>query len=394
MNVKPTRHITFSILFLVFHLMLSEKIQAQTFAMPEWERNIALPDWEGREHPGLAGPLTGFHAGVLVVAGGANFPEGYPWQGGAKRYHQSIYTWEPGNGKGNDCFTRQQLQLPEPLAYAACVSTSQGVVCAGGENGKGLSDRVYLLRWQQKARKLQISMLPSLPEPMSNAMLTELDGQLYLAGGESATGTLQNLYTLSWQDTARGWQRKGLLPSPVSNGIWLAEKSADARHIWLIGGRARQSDGITAFSNQVYSCDVMAGKWERRASLPYPLAAGTGVVYDNNRILVFGGDKGFIYNETEELIRKEKNAASPEEKLRIKQVKDKLQEAHPGFSREALGYDMATNQWRKLGELPFATPVTTTALTHQNRIYLPSGEIRAGVRSPLIRIGKLPEIHE
>lgn len=394
MNVGPTRHISFSILFLVFHLMLSEKIQAQTFAVPEWEQPVQLPAWEGKDHPGLAGPLTGFHAGVLVVAGGANFPDGYPWQGGTKRYHQNIYTWEPGGDNSNSCFTRQQILLPEPMAYAACVSTSQGIVCAGGENAKGFSNQVYLLRWQQKSRKLQVSILPSLPLAISNAMLAELDGHLYLAGGETASGTSDNLYSFSWQDTAAGWKKIGQLPEPVSNGIWLAEKTANPGQLWLIGGRAKQPDGITAFSDRVYAYDISAAKWQRKASLPYPFAAGTGIVHDNNMILIFGGDKGLIYNQTEELILKEKMADSQEEKQRVKQTKDKLQQTHPGFSRELLGYDITANQWKKLGELPFATPVTTSAIVDQNRIYIPSGEIRAGVRSPMLRIGKMPSTHE
>jgi N-acetylneuraminic acid mutarotase len=117
-------------------------------------------------------------------------------------------------------------------------------------------------------------------------------------------------------------------------------------------------------------------------------------VHDNNKILIFGGDKGLIYNQTEELILKEKVADSQEERQRVKQTKDKLQQTHPGFSRELLGYDRTANQWKKLGELPFATPVTTSAIVDQNRIYIPSGEIRAGVRSPMLRIGKMPSTHE
>jgi solute:Na+ symporter, SSS family len=35
--------------------------------------------------PGLAGPYTGMDDGVLIVAGGANFPDKLPWEGGQKR---------------------------------------------------------------------------------------------------------------------------------------------------------------------------------------------------------------------------------------------------------------------------------------------------------------------
>lgn len=381
-------------LYILFNLMLTATIQAQTSSMPEWDRNIHLPDQGGREHPGLAGPLTGFHGGVLIIAGGANFPDGYPWQGGAKRYHQNIYTWDPGDETQSSCFLQQSITLPEPLAYAACISTSQGIVCAGGENAKGLSDQVYLLRWQQKSRNLQISTLPGLPQGLTNAMLAELDGKLFLAGGETDAGTSDKLYVLSWQDTARGWQLAGQLPTPLSTGVWLAEQSMNANRIWLIGGRTRQASGITAFSDQVFAYDIITGKWSREGALPYALAAGTGVVCNNASIFLFGGDRGQAYNRTEELILNEKSSVGEIEKERARNEKRRFQEAHPGFSRELLRYNKALNQWQILGDLPFATPVTTYALLYNDCIYIPSGEIRAGLRSPIIRIGKMPGCHE
>ena len=38
-----------------------------------------LPDGQGKPNPGVAGAFAGMSNGVLLVAGGANFPNGYPW---------------------------------------------------------------------------------------------------------------------------------------------------------------------------------------------------------------------------------------------------------------------------------------------------------------------------
>lgn len=44
-----------------------------------------------KEHPGVAGPIVGIFQNQLIVAGGANFPNGFPWQGGIKKYWDDIY---------------------------------------------------------------------------------------------------------------------------------------------------------------------------------------------------------------------------------------------------------------------------------------------------------------
>ena len=41
--------------------------------------------------PGLAGPYTGIDDNVLIVAGGANFPDKLPWEGGAKVFYDEIF---------------------------------------------------------------------------------------------------------------------------------------------------------------------------------------------------------------------------------------------------------------------------------------------------------------
>src|SRR5690606_41512890 len=45
---------------------------------------------------GYAGMLGGGHNGVLLAAGGANFPEGLPWEGGKKVWSDAIFIFENG----------------------------------------------------------------------------------------------------------------------------------------------------------------------------------------------------------------------------------------------------------------------------------------------------------
>ena len=48
---------------------------------------------------GLAGALIGISNNQLIAAGGANFPESMPWEGGAKKYHKALYIYYIDSGK-------------------------------------------------------------------------------------------------------------------------------------------------------------------------------------------------------------------------------------------------------------------------------------------------------
>lgn len=69
--------------------------------------------------------------------------------------------------------------------------------------------------------------------------------------------------------------------------------------------------------------------------------------------------------------------------------KKQLMNAHPGFTKEVLLYNTSRDQWRAVSPLPMAGPVTTTAFLWNGDIFIPSGEIKAGVRTPVVIRGKI-----
>ena len=57
----------------------------------DWEKIADLPPRRGFEvQPGLAGAFAGVHGDVLIIAGGTNFPQGYPWTGGQRAWWADI----------------------------------------------------------------------------------------------------------------------------------------------------------------------------------------------------------------------------------------------------------------------------------------------------------------
>ena len=78
----------------------------------QWARVADLP-----ATPGLGGPIAGVHAGTVIVAGGANFPDGRPWDGAAKVWHDRVYLLPEGETKWHEV----EKGLPQPLGYAVSV---------------------------------------------------------------------------------------------------------------------------------------------------------------------------------------------------------------------------------------------------------------------------------
>src|SRR5690606_35831856 len=132
--------------------------QAQTsHAWFSWAELPAIPDATG-----FAGSFAGVSNGALVVAGGANFPDGAPWNGGTKTWYDHVYVLEQPTGQW-----KLAGRLPLPLGYGVSATWRDALVCVGGSNASGHYTRAFLLRYVNGA--IQTEALPDLPAPNANA---------------------------------------------------------------------------------------------------------------------------------------------------------------------------------------------------------------------------------
>ncbi|MCQ2372229.1 MAG: hypothetical protein MJ058_09305, partial [Akkermansia sp.] len=109
----------------------------ENFSELEWKRLAELPDAEG-----WAGMFAGVSEGVLIVGGGANFPEKPLWEGGPKRWTDRLFVMEPGNPGWRDA-----TPLPKPLGYGATASLPQGMMLIGGSSAGGALADCYMLTY-------------------------------------------------------------------------------------------------------------------------------------------------------------------------------------------------------------------------------------------------------
>lgn len=331
---------------------------------------------------GYAGAVTGVHQNHLLIAGGANFPEGMPWQGGKKVYHSTIFVYQ--QNKGQLAFIPQQTKLPESIAYAAVCNSSKGVIYIGGENEKGISNKVWLLQWNRNKQQTEVISYPSIPVPLTNAAATCINNKVFVAGGETAQDTTSYLFELDLGNTKAGWKTLAAIPHAVSHSVLVGVVSNQKNCLYLIGGRKKNANGISTIYQDVYEYDLKNNHWQEKAQLPYALSAGTGIWHHLDQVIVFGGDRGTVFSKVEQLLAAIASETNPEKKQALINQKNQLQESHPGFSKEVLMYQANTNQWQTIATFPYDTPVTTTAVKWNDAVFLPSGEIKAGVRSPYI----------
>lgn len=113
---------------------------------------VAAPGEVAQE--GLGGAFAGYSKGVLLTAGGANFPGAWrQFNAGSLFAHKGLQkTWRADIYAFRDGAWRVAGALPAPMGYGSYVQLDDGVLVVGGElqGGAGSKD-VFLMMWNGKS---------------------------------------------------------------------------------------------------------------------------------------------------------------------------------------------------------------------------------------------------
>ena len=360
--------------------MLTANSQHVPDQLTNWKKVGEFPASKGIPSIGLAGQSAGVFGDFMIIAGGTNFPDKMPWEGGRKVYYDDVFFYAK-NTKGILTLSGNH-KLPMNLGYAATASTEKGLVMAGGENETGILNKVMILQVFKDDKEL--AFLPDLPIPLTNAMAVAYQSSVYVMGGETVSKVSDKVFVLDLNNSKNGWTSLPPLPHPISHGVAVFFNGQKSKGIYVLAGRAKKQNGISDLYSTNHLFDIKTQQWTVKAPLPYGLSAGTGLLDPSGRVLLFGGDRGEVFSKVEALVA-QKNKETDSiviETLDKKRVV--LQSTHPGFSHEILAYDIEHDRWDNIGILPFSTPVTTHAFVWDGFIMIPGGEIRSGVRTPNI----------
>ncbi len=350
-----------------------------------WEKIPSIPPAEGKSKQfGLAGPTSGVHGNYMMVAGGANFEDGLPWKGGTKQYHDVIYLLKK-DSEGKFWWNQSSEKLPCPMAYPSCLSLSQGVLAIGGEDVKGSITDVNLFTFDDGIIKRE--SLTKLPEALSSAGATNIGNTIYIEGGITNTAVSASFYRFDMENKAAGWQKLPDLPVAMSHSVVVSQSDGTETCVYVIGGRNKTTE-IHTFLSAVWKYSPASSSWTKVSDIStgdgqkFGLSAGTGVAFGDSRIILFGGDKGIYFNQTERFNNAIDKATDEQEKNKIWVQKDSLLTNHPGFSKDILCFDTKSGNWSCLGEISGESPATTVAFFWNNTVIIPSGEVRPGIRTP------------
>ena len=343
----------------------------------KWDSLPELPALtEGVDNPGVAGPFVGVHNDALIIAGGANFPNKPLWETG-KVWHDKIYVLV----KDGEAYQwKEGGTLSRPLAYGASVSTSEGVLCMGGDDAETVYRDVFLLSWNKETEKVERRDFPSLPVPVAYGAAALVKDVVYLVGGQqekklaSASNSVWSLdlkQHAKLQKDGKSAEWQVVADVPWSSRAFMqvaAQHNGFDDCIYVIGGRREQGDGVELLSD-VWEYNTRSKSWRARTAADKPLMAGTAIGYGQSHVAVLGGSDGALWGKA-----------------------DELKDDHPGFPRKTYLYHTITDTWVEAfnehkdgssGSSP-ANHVTTIPVRWGDSIIIASGEVRPRVRSPKI----------
>ncbi|MEK0437694.1 MAG: hypothetical protein RL444_70 [Verrucomicrobiota bacterium] len=330
---------------------------AAAFACAQGNPLPDLPDPHGRGGMAAVTVLDDEGQEAILAAGGCNFPDGPPWDGGTKRYYRDILLL---SRKGTVWTWKKIGELPKPVAYAAFAPTPdrKSMVIAGGCDEKAHHEDVWRIGLNGEVD----AKTARLPGPRAFAGHAYDARRLVIVGGsdhpDATTSALEAIELDLRASTGRWKTRKEL-------GTWgilpLTGLFSDGE---LVGsGCVLMARDGKPF--RLYGSDLMCGTKDEswRTSLERPIVAAAGPGVRCGKYLLFvGGDDGSHYPRP---------------------PKD-----HPGLSRDILAVDRL--KVRKVGTWP--EPIVTAPLLRlDDRLVTVGGEDRPGHRTAKVSSWILPE---
>ena len=154
---------------------------------------------------GLAGAFAGVSGGALIVAGGTNFLDGAPWDGGTKSWFSAVYALS----SPQDDWKRVG-DLPRALGYGVSATWRGKVLCVGGSDSSTHRSETFALRFRAADNMMRLESGPDLPIGLANAAGVLVGDVLYVAGGSTSPLAQSALASLWALDLSEGLGLSGL----------------------------------------------------------------------------------------------------------------------------------------------------------------------------------------
>ena len=304
----------------------------------DWAPAISLP-----ESLGNAGTFAGLTEEGIVVAGGVRLATSEEEAGKdpSKRFSDTVWLLEAA---GNEEFRWKLLgKLPRPRAYGATVPTEEGLLCLGGRGPEGISDTVFLLKYDRGRDALELDHdFPPLPEPCEYLTAAAMGQTVYVAGSKTVDGPMRYFWALGLSDrnkkTSPAWHSLPMVSKSTPSGATLVVQSNGAKNLlYLVGGRSGGGPATEIYRFDPAKVGSDESCWQAMAPMPRAAAGSPVVAWGQSHLLVLGG----------------------------------LDEHR--LAQDILAYHTITDTWTTVGCLPHAW-TDTTAIAWNGHLILPGGK--------------------
>lgn len=344
----------------------------------------SLPDYsvEG----GVSGVFIGVHLNKLIVAGGCNFPGKPAKDGGEKVFYDDVYLLDISETANNKKWIKC-LAFPHKVAYGTAVSTDDGIVCIGGQNKTSALSDVILIQYDDKAKNLQYTRLPSLPVNHFNGSAAILDNIIYVAGGIYSDENKGAIYYLDLKNKKSGWRK---IDSPNKEERQQPVLVAQGGNLFLAGGYDEQ---IPKVFTDIMKFDFKLNQWIKFSNIDpdggdlKTFVGACGIPLGTDKILFAGGVNYERFDSALKRIKKTQEAVRYEDDQLISTLRDAGREylnQNPEwykFRRELTILDMRTGCWHSFGDYPELARAGAGLIFWNNTLYIVCGELKPGVRS-------------
>lgn len=193
-------------------------------------------------------------------------------------------------------YQRADMFLPIPTAFGASISTSEGLICLGGENDTTCLNDVYMIKWNKEQKHIEFISLPPLPFPLAHASGAQLGNRLFIVGGVFDIAKQKpNRYLLELNLSAlssSNWTIRSCLPGPARLDPGVATQSNGLREtLYIMGG---QDPETKVPLDDAYLFDEQIERWDAFGPIPFPsinisaAASGANHIYVNgDRLLAY-----------------------------------------------------------------------------------------------------------
>lgn len=334
-------------------------ISSNGIALPKEKLNTAdlppLPDTGGK-----AGMFAGVSYGTLICMGGADFPNGYPWQGGKKKWHDDLYVYD-----GEEYAWRHFAgEMPAALGYGVSASYGEKIWIVGGSNAQRHSSDVWSIEYRDQGIVWQ--QQPSLPHTLANMSGVVVGSLLIVVGGMETllSPALHTCYAIDLDEPQKGWFS---LPAWPGSARVFPVCGAYEGNFYMFSGentianiRGKNQRNILQDAYRFHPRKEggnWTGEWQRLSDIPRGMSAGA-----NPAPLIDG--KFRFWGGVDRVTALHTNP-----------------ETHPGISGTVLWYQPETDTWQYNREASVVEGrVTLPTVFYGGTHYYISGEVRPGIR--------------